>query len=127
MAAETLAFHGGSTDPTVPLTHIQFLGPREKAAVGRLRRARTLAIVAWEVVGWCRGHMSMASALLHSHMPISPILAQREYNSAYTAVIRALLLAWGAKAEITAARQILHGPSSNACRCRHPHVSADRS
>jgi hypothetical protein len=60
-------------------------------------------------------------------MPISPILAQREYNSAYTAVIRALLLAWGAKAEITAARQILHGPSSNACRCRHPHVSADRS
>jgi hypothetical protein len=59
--------------------------------------------------------MSMATALLDSHMPISLILAQREYRGAYIAITRALLLARAAKSEIAAARQILRGPSSNAC------------
>jgi hypothetical protein len=51
--------------------------------------------------------MSMASVLVDSPIENSLILAEREYNNAYTAVTRARHLAEEAKAELTAARQIL--------------------
>jgi hypothetical protein len=110
LAAESLALRGGSADPTAPLADIQHLGQQdasEKAAVGRLNSGRVFAGVAWEVAGWCRGHMSMASVLVDSPIENSLILAEREYNNAYTAVTRARHLAEEAKAELTAARQIL--------------------
>jgi hypothetical protein len=110
IAAELLAVHGGSADPTVRLASVEDLGQLdsvEKAAMRRLKAVRALAEIAWRFARCCRGHTSMCSALLDSPIENSLMLAQREYNNATTAVLNALPRAEAAKAEVTAARQIL--------------------
>jgi hypothetical protein len=110
IAAELLAVHGGSADPTVRLASVEDLGQQdsvEKAAMRRLKAGRALAEIAWRFARCCRGHTSMGSALLDSPIENSLMLAQREYNNATTAVLNALPRAEAAKAEVAAARQIL--------------------
>jgi hypothetical protein len=110
LAAELLATHGGSADPTVRLASVEDLGQQdavEKAAIRRIRAGRPIAETAWRIVGLCRGHTSMGSALVDSPIENSLILVQREYNNATEAVLKALQIAEAAKAEVDAARQIL--------------------
>jgi hypothetical protein len=92
--------------------------------MGRLNSGRVFAGVAWEVAGWCRGHMSMASVLVGSPIEDSLVLADREYNFAYAAVTRVLHLAEEAKAELIAVQQILafclgrHRPTPAFAACK---------
>ena len=76
-----------------------------RAALQRLHNSRVLPALACRITEWCRGHLSMAVALIESPgIPHAIALARREVFTACGAFTHAMQLTQTAFGEVTAAR-----------------------